>query len=337
MRLRAAVSTLALLALPGCSTPRSDTARAGRIQALRARQGQLWTLLERRIAPDPVLQEVLQQEAEILVVIEAPLLRALLKHVAARYLDRVELNLPLGAKVDASGEVRVNKLGREIHAGTWTLHLVIHRIRGVLAAREPVVSLEDERHIGLRLPVALQGASGSATLRFEWDSRGLANVVCRDFTIERKLEATAEPTVETFSGSLAVEAQGPSLHARPTFKDVPYTVRPVPTPESWKVIEAALAEQDSFTKCGIALDPETMLPKLRERLATGFPVRLPRKLFRAFELPASLSTSVDHEGRTLALAVSPAALRFAHGALWYGSRITVAKQDRSKPKSSARR
>ena len=271
-------------------------------------------------------------------MIEGPLLGALLKRVAARYLDRVELDLPLGAKVDASGEVRVNKLGlREVHAGTWTLHLVIHRIRGVLAAREPVVSLEDERRIGLRLPVALQRASGSATLRFEWDARGLANVVCRDFTIERKLEATAEPTVETFSGSLAVEAQGPSLHARPTFKDVPYTVRPVPTAESWKVIEAALAEQDSFTKCGIALDPEAMLPKLRARLAAGFPVRLPRKLFRAFELPASLSTSVEHEGRTLALAVSPAALRFAHGALWYGSRITVAKQDPSKPKPSARR
>jgi hypothetical protein len=316
-----------LLVFAGCTLPSEDAARAARIKALKESQARLWKQFEDRIAPDPVVQGVLNEEAEVLIVIEAPLLRALIQQVAARYLDRVELNLPLGAKVDAKGEVRVKgKLGiKEIHAGTWTLHLVVHRIRGVLAAREPVVTVEDERRIGLRLPVALQGASGTATLRFEWDSRGLANAVCRDFRIERRLEATAEPTLETFSGSLAVETQGPSLHARPSFKDVPYTVRPVPTPESWKTIEAALAEQDSFTKCGIALDPEAMLPRLRERLAAGFPIHLPRKLFRAFDLPASLSTSIEHEGRSLALAVSPAALRFAHGALWYGSRVDVGK------------
>lgn len=311
-------------ALVACARPVPDTARTGRIQALKERQARLWQQAESRIAADALVQEASKEEAEVLVVIEALLLRGLLQQVAARYLDRVELDLPLGAKVDARGDVSVGG----IHAGTWTLHLVIHRLRGTLAARTPVVTMENERRIGLRLPVALKRAMGTVTLRFEWDSHGLANMLCRDFAIERTLEATAEPTVETFSGSLSLEPRGQALLARPSFEDVPYTLRPVPTAESWRAIEAALAEQDSFLKCGVALDPQVVLAKLRERLAAGFPVRLPRKLFRDFELPASLSTSIQRdEGRTLALAVSPAALRFAQGALWYGSRVSVGRQD----------
>ena len=87
--------------------------------------------------------------------------------------------------------------------------------------------------------------------------------------------------------------------------------------------EDALREQDSFLKCGIALDPDTMLPKLRQRLDQGFAVRMPKKLFRPFLLPASVRTSVEREGRRLELAVLPGELRFVDGGLWYASRVDV--------------
>jgi predicted RNA-binding Zn ribbon-like protein len=68
-----------------------------------------------------------------------------------------------------------------------------------------------------------------------------------------------------------------------------------------------------------------MLPKLRERLEQGFKVRLPKKLFRPFDLPASIRTTIEHAGLSLELSVRPGELRFADAALWYSSRISVSR------------
>jgi hypothetical protein len=312
----AAAAALALLL--GACRPDADQARAGRIQALKARQEKLWQALEARLQQDPAVQRTVEAEPEVLVVIQGPLVQSLLRRVAERYLDRVDLDLSLGAKVEAAGDVKA----KGITAGTWSLHLVIDRVRGRLQAKKPAVVLKDSR-IALELPVGLDHAKGGAQLRFNWDSKGVANLVCHDFEITRRVEAVLEPTVEVFSGTLSVEAAAEGLRAVPAFRDVPYTVRPVPTPESWKVLEDALREQDSFLKCGIALDPDTMLPKLRQRLDQGFAVRLPKKLFRPFLLPASIRTSVEREGRRLELAVLPGELRFVDGGLWYASRVDV--------------
>ncbi len=315
--------TIALLAcvVLACRPDDESRARTDRIQALKARQEQLWRELETRLGDDPTIRRAREEEGEVLVVIQTTLLRSLLQQVAARYLDRVELDLALNARVRAGGDVRA----RGLNAGRWDLDLVIGRLKGVLAARTPQVRVEGDQRFSLTLPVALERARGAARLHFRWDSRGLANLVCRDFEITRRLDAFLEPTVETFAGSLRLEATDTGVRAVPTFKDVPYTVKPVPTAESWASIEEALRQQDSFLKCGLALDPEAMLPKLRERLAQGFKVRLPKKLFRPFDLPASIRTTIEHEGRQLELRVLPDELRFGDGALWYSSRVSVSR------------
>ncbi len=308
-----------MLAALGCRRD-ADSARAGRLLVLQQKQERLWAELEQQLAGDEIIQGAVAEEDEVMVVIQGPLLQALLTRVAQRYLDRVELDLKLEAKATATGEVNVKGL----NAGAWTLDLVVHRVRGVLAARGPKATIAGGNSVSLRLPVALEGAQGDASLDFAWDSKGVANLVCRDFRIERRLEATIEPSVEVVNGALTLEAGSDGLRAVPAFEDVPYTLKPVPTPESWKIVEDALREQDSFAKCGMALDPETLLPKLRERLAEGFKVRLPRRLFRPFALPTSIRTSLERDGRRLELGASPGDLRFVSGALWYSAHVSVA-------------
>ncbi len=301
-----------------------DNARAGRLATLKIRQEQLWTKVSTRVEADPVLSLALASEGDVLVGMRSGLLKRLITEVAARYLDRVALDLKLEAKVEAQGEIHVRKaLVGDVTAGTWNLDLVIHRVSGVLGAKPPVVDLSDDGGIMLALPVSLEQARGRGTIHFAWDAKGFANMLCRDFEVTRSIDGTLVPDVHTFSGGLMLTTGEHSILAEPTFKDVRYRLKVDLTPESWKNLATALGEQDSLFKCGIGIDPDKILPKLRERLLGGFRVRLPKKLFRSFALPASLARTIEHDGRRLVLTIKPDELRFSNDALWYSSAVSA--------------
>lgn len=320
MKRRRLAAPLALLLLvPGCRSD-EDSARAGRVASLLKRQQQLFEQLNKQVEKDPVLSQAVANEGDVLIGIRGDLLKDLVTAVATQYLDQVALDLKLEAKVAAQGDIHVKKaiLG-DVTAGTWKINLVVHRVNGVLGAKTPLVDMKDNRTIGLSLPVSLNKGRGNATIHFEWDSKGVANVVCHDFEVTRTINGTLVPAVHSFDGGLVLEAGDENILAQPTFKDVPYRLKVDLTPESWADVTAALSEQDSFFKCGIGIDPDTILPKLRELLLKGFNVRLPKRLFRAFALPGSLSQTLEYEGRRMRLTVKPDVLRFANDALWYSS------------------
>lgn len=328
---RAALLFPLLLLAAGCRRD-EDSARAGRLAVLQKRQQELFEQVNARVETDPVLSKAVANEGDVLVGIRSGLLKDLVTAVATQYLDQVALDLRLEARVAADGEIHVKKaiLG-DITAGTWKVNLVVHRVSGVLGAQTPAVDMKDNRTIGLSLPVSLNKGRGSATIHFEWDSKGVANVVCRDFEVTRRINGMLVPAVHTFEGGLVLEAGAENIFAQPTFKDVPYRLKVDLTPQSWKDITDALTEQDSFFKCGIGLNPDTILPKLRELLLKGFNVRLPKKLFRGFALPGSLSQTLEYEGRRMQLTVKPDALRFDDDALWYSS-VVEARVEAEKKK-----
>ena len=63
-----------------------------------------------------------------------------LREVAARYLDHVALDLPLEKQVHDTHELTVGTFLGKVTAGTWTLDVTIHRVRGLLRARPPSVA-----------------------------------------------------------------------------------------------------------------------------------------------------------------------------------------------------
>jgi hypothetical protein len=322
-RLRGFALLLPLLA--ACRAP-ADVARAQRIAELTARQEALWTAFNEKVAGDPLLAATLADEGEVLLALRRPLLQDMVTEVARRYLDRVELDLALGAKVDASGDLKVKTRLGEMNAGTWTVNLVIQRVRGVLRAQQPAVTLAGEQRLALSLPVSLEDARGRADVRFRWNSRGLANAVCRDFEVVRTIQGRVLPSRHTFQGSLRLIPGADSIMARPSFTDRAYRLKVDLTPESWGELEAALREQDSFFRCGLALEPEKVVAQLRALTLKGFDVRLPRSLFRDFVLPASLEQSARVEDKTLVLSVKPNALRTVEDALWLSAALEVRRQ-----------
>jgi hypothetical protein len=99
--------------------------------------------------------------------------------------------------------------------------------------------------------------------------------------------------------------------------------------QSWGVVEAALRSQDTSGKCGVLMNPDKGLVRLRALAARGIRVRLPDSVFRAVSLPARLRKSVQVSQRTVELQLTAESLRIETATLW--SSVSVQVQPSPRP------
>jgi hypothetical protein len=301
------------------------------LQEFRERHERLHRRFEPLLAREALLEAVAADPGNVVVAIRSELVADLVERVAARYLDKVSLDLPLEARIKETGTVRVKTFLGRIQAGTWRVALTIHRVQGVLRARPPRVHFEGTNRVDVELPVALEQAQGRATVRFEWDSKSIANVVCRDFEITRTIEGRVLPHEYPMKGAFLLSAGPDRVVAVPSFEDRPFRLRVDLVPESWRELQRALEGQDRLLRCGIGIDPEAIVAKLRDVVRKGFDVRLPRSLFRPVQLPASVRHSVDVQERTIELSVRPSELRTGPDTIWYSATVRSTHRHRPVP------
>jgi hypothetical protein len=309
------LTLLPLLAAPGCEN-RPGPGAVERLARKRARLEELGKRFPAAAARDPLVAEAQSDEGQVLLALRAPFLQRAVEDVAQSYLDRVDLDLRLNARVDAEGEA---KLLGEFAAGVWRVHVEIPRVRAVLRAGRPMLRLPAADRIALEMPVILLKGEGSATIHFEWSARGLAGLACHDFELTRVLKGIAVPETYTLSGALVLGVEDNAILARPDFPPTRVRLRVGVPGETWREVREALEEQRALAKCGLALkfvNVDTMLEKLDAVMGRGFEVKIPPKLFRAFRLPVRIEPSVTIEGRRLALRVKPHDVRMVHDALW---------------------
>jgi hypothetical protein len=323
--LLATVGLAAIAAFASCRRdPESEALE--RLGRLRGQQDRLWKDFQSVVAEDPLLAEATADKGEVVLALDDDFIERTVRDVAKQYLDRVVLDLPLEVSVDKEGKVAVKKLVS--FEGTWKVNMVVHRVRGVLSALAPEVSVREGDRIRLKLPVTLREGFGWATLRFKWDASGAASAVCRDFEVAREIEGRVLPETYQFNGELRLAASEDSLVLRPSFGDARVRLKVDLTPDSWAQLAAALEEQDSFFKCGIALKPPDVMEKLKGIAARGFDVKLPKSLFRTITLPASLRQSVQVQGRSFDLSVKPSGFRTAQSALWSSAQVQLKRESR---------
>jgi hypothetical protein len=279
--------------------------------------------LDERIRREPHVVEVLERSArsDVVVGLRSALVEDLVQEVARRYLDHVELDLDLQREVEERREVEVpTPLGR-VTAGEWRLHLVVHRVRGALRTRVPQMRPAQGNRLGLRIPVVLEGAEGTATAHFDWNARALAGVVCRDFTVTRQVRGKVLADEFALDGQFELLAGPFSVQVRPLFPRRRFRLRVDLVEDSWAQVRRALEEQDEVFKCGLAIEPAEILPKLKALLREGFDLPLPRSLYRVVDLPAGVRQSVPVEDRQVELSVGTDALRVGEGAVWYAASV----------------
>jgi hypothetical protein len=149
--------------------------RAERIASLQKTRDELRARLLALSAKNPVVASA--PDAEVLVGVPEGLATEMLGRITTRLVRQIEVVLR-DLDVHKAGEVHTKSFLKT--PGRYRVDLRIHEVTGVLEPGAPKLDFRGDS-IAVALPVKLARGDGRATLRFRWDSRGIAGLACGDF------------------------------------------------------------------------------------------------------------------------------------------------------------
>jgi hypothetical protein len=321
---RAVLALLAAAALAGAYLllmSRRPPAESPRLRELRAGHAALQKRFASHLAAEPLVGSEEVDAGDVVIATRTRYLGDVIREVASRYLDRVTLDLSPHIRVRESGVLKAKTFFGTLKLGQWDVDLTIARIRGTLGGGRPTLSVSRENRVNVVMPVSVISGEGSGRIRFTWDSQSMTEMVCKDFREDEALRAVVMPDEHELRGAFVLSAEKGSVVARPDFVREKHRVRLDLVPESWARVRAALQAQDTLGRCGLAINPDDILPKLRALAAKGFEFKLPRSLFRPVSLPAHFYSQLEMQGARAEVEVEPRLLRLTEENLWYAAAL----------------
>jgi hypothetical protein len=297
-----------------------------RLQALTAERDALQQRLREIVVQQGEKSLAQAPRAGVMIGIPTSLTASIVEQVVTGLFGETTLTLK-NLKVHKEGEVKAKMLIRKKRIGKFVLDVDIHQVQGLLKPGKPTLGFGRGR-VNITLPVRLAEGQGSADLRFQWDSKGLAaNLVCGDVDVTRAVSGHVVPEDYTVVGEFGIKSAGEVVVLTPRFPDLAVRIYVDPSEQAWGVVDGVI--RDRSKGCEIALNKVDVKAKLAQILGKGFNVKVPQKIFKPVRLPAGVSQSLNVQGIQLALQVKPAAVLVAEDRLWYGADISVS----SKPAS----
>jgi hypothetical protein len=305
------------------SVTRADS--GSRLRELRRLHDALHVRLEGGVGRDPVAARAFADSGQILIVVRARAIEDLTARAARQYLEQVTLDLT-ALEAHADGSLRKHTLIGRRKIGGWAVAVVIKKLVGQLRAGQPRLAFA-RNVLDVELPLEVQPASGQIRLHFSWDSAAVVNLVCKDFEVDLDLDGRALRQQHVLRGQIELRADDHALTATPVVQERSFPLKIDLTRDSWAKVEAALRSQDSLGRCGMFLDPESVLHELHELVEQGIKIRLPRSIFRPVRLPARFEQSVKVNDTTVRLWLAGERLRSSESVLWSSTRVGVASAD----------
>ena len=309
---RAVLQTLPVAA----ASPSAEESPQQRVARLQYEVTQLRGRVQEAAAHDSLVEKGSAADGHLTAAVQPALFEDIVRRIAARYLDRVAVQLD-NLKVNKTGEIHKDTFLGRIKAGEWTASMRFDRVRGALRAGTPSIRLPGRNQVLVEMPVHLERGSGTAHVDFTWDSSSLVNIVCGDFEVAQDVEGTVEHRDYPVTGRFTMDAGADDLRALPAFDDR-FRIHPVLGAESWASIRQAIEAQDTIERCGIGLDPDKVMAQLEELVANGFVVKLPKKLFRSVRLPTRLTPTVSVQGQDVEVELTQSRLEAGPQGVWYG-------------------
>ncbi len=259
-------------------------------------------------------------QASVLIGVPTSFTASLVEQTLGGLLSQIRVTLK-NLKVSKQDELKAKTpLGR-MKLGDFRLDVTIHEVHALLKPGQPQLRFGGNR-LGVKLPVSLASGAGRATLHLRWDGRKLAGAVCGDLDLTREVEGSVVPVRFRLDGDFLLEAQGDSLVATPRFPDARLKLQVEPAPATWEMLDELVQQQGAV--CRAVLRKVDLAQKVRQLLERGFPVTLPRKLWKPLRLPAGLQQQVDVPGqRSALLSVKPIGLLVVPERVWYGANVEV--------------
>jgi hypothetical protein len=231
--------------------------------------------------------------------------------------------------VHKEGDLKVKMLFSRRRLGHFVLDVEVKEAFALIKPGAPRLTFARER-FDLSLPVVVEGGRGMVDLRFQWDGKGLAGLVCGDMDVTRQVGGTAHPASYDVKGAFDVVAEGSGIVVTPRFEELKFLVSMEPSAEALATIDEMVAQKDGL--CGAALTKVDVKSKLVARVRRGFNIKLPRKLLKPIRLPAGVQQSLELQGVQLSLHVEPTGLVITPERLWYGADVETT---RSEPAAAA--
>jgi hypothetical protein len=287
--------------------------RAERIASLQRTRDELRARLLALSAKDPVVASA--PDAEVLVGVPEGLATEMLGRITTRLVRQIEVVLR-DLDVHKAGEVHTKSFLKT--PGRYRVDLRIHEVTGVLEPGAPKLDFRGDS-IAVALPVKLARGDGRATLRFRWDSRGIAGLACGDFRARVPVTGRVVPRTYPVSGGFTLELVDGTLVATPSFPDLKVNLQVEPSPETWKEVNRVLAQRSP--QCRAALKLVNVPALLQRVLDRGFNVKVPPRVFKPLRLPAVLRREVAVGGRTHLVLAAPRQLAVTPKVVWLGADV----------------
>lgn len=310
-------------AILGSCKAKDPTPTTAYVDELRMQNDRLRIRLNKILAADPVVKQFSQIIDPVVVAIRPSVVERVVQEVSFHYLDKVELNLEPHIQVNHTRDIQKKTFLGKVKGGTLMVSIDIRRIKGLMQSKPPTVVFAGANRLNLTAPVRVEKGEGMADFFFKWDSSGLANLICKDFQFTEKLKGTILAASYTVVGAFVLSATPSAIVATPAFAEQKFRMRFDLTPESWARVRSAVESQDTFGKCGVAIDPPAIMEKLKALGQRGFDVKLPKSLVRTINLPASIEQQVNVQDNIVQLAVKPGILSLDKDTLVFSSAVTT--------------
>jgi hypothetical protein len=273
--------------------------------------------LARLLKEDPRLAEA--PPGGVLIGAPARFTSRLVQQLADGLLQQTEIHIT-NLRVRKQGRVNIKTFLGGMNPGTYALDVRVNEIRGRLKAGEPEIRYEDDlAHVSV--PAVIGAGRGRATIRFKWESKGLAGLACGDVDVTESVEGRVVPRTYPVEGAVQLSLEEDHVRGVPRFPDFEIRLYVEPSKASWRAVDRLLQSQG--LRCRTALKLVDVPKALQGVLDKGFKVKIPSRKIRPFRLPAGFRDSVTLEGTTYALAVEPRGLEAVQDILWYGADLTA--------------
>jgi len=269
-------------------------------------------------ARDSLWRAVLLTDRDLVIVTPRAVLSELAYRMARRYRAGAHVDFRPGIHEIVDEPIKIKVLGAKVTAGKIHLDIRVGHLAGMLdTPGEPTVRFRPPDGLDISLPIRIRSAGGQATFYAKWDPSAVASVVCRGFETRQTLVGIVRPLTHDAHATIRFTLAGNAILGRPVVRRDQLRLSFDFDQASWKRVRQVFEEQDKAGRCGIAMNPDEMVEKIRKVGEKGVNIRLPADLLPDFELPVSFADVYEQEQVRVAvvafrpeLLVRPEYLRF---------------------------
>jgi hypothetical protein len=238
---------------------------------------------------DSLWRSVLASDHDVVVIAPAPLLDTLVSRASRRYLHGVDIDIHAKRRIPFDVSLKVKVLGNQMKVGKLEGSVHLDRIAGRLTlAGDPRVTLVPPSDIIVAMPARVVAGRGAIAMDVAWDPALITSMVCRGFEFHEHLEGEILPFESLLTTQIHYSIRDSFMVGQPRVRRDAIRIGTDLSDSSWSSIRDVLVAQDRLSRCGLVMDADSVLGKLRRLAGRGVKIHLPPRMFKPFRLPVMI-------------------------------------------------